>query len=751
MAGLTQEELAAKTGLSVRAISDLERGLTAKPHRSSLDLLAEVLELPESARAQLIETSRRPPAPDQTVIPPVPRADGQPVPAQLPTDIPDFTGRAGHVEELRVLLSDGRNPGSAAVRVALVAGTGGLGKTAFAVHVGHLVAPRFPDGQLYANLLGATEPVHPAEVLSRFLRDLGVDAAAVPADPEERATRYRTLLAGRQVLIVLDDARDAAQLRPLLPGSASCAVLITTRGQMLDLIGARSIDLDLLPHEDADALFTEMVGRERARAEPAATEDVLAVCAGLPLAIRIAGARLAARGSWTVRALADRLADQRRRLDVLRAGDLGVRASFEVSFTNLPGPQAPGGVDPARAFRLLGLWTGPSISLPAASALLGEEENDVANALDVLVDAHLLESPEPDRYRFHDLLRVYAAERANTQETEQDRTAAITRLLTWYLHTTEASAVIISPLHNRVPLGPVPSGITPLDFVSVHEAVSWGESERAELVAAIRLAAASGLHDIGWKLPAAAMSFYYRRSHWGYWLTTHQIGLENARASGDRLAEAWMLNNLGMAYGEQRMGESVNCFEQAVALCSETGDTRGEARASVNLANALLDMGDFTGARQAAERALGLDRRMGYRFSEGLALSVLGCASRELGQCSEAIGHLRQALAIFRELDASDPEADALSELGETYLKLGQLSDAIACLDTALKIGRDASNRYHVAVTLYRFGRARREAGDRQLAHELFTEALQLCEDLGETKRAAEIQADLGSLHAEDS
>src|SRR5215510_3724230 len=294
----------------------------------------------------------------------------------------------------------GPDPGSpGALPVAVVVGSGGLGKTALAVHAAHLLAGRFGGGQLYANLRGATEPVDSGEVLARFLRDLGVDGARVPVEAEERAAQFRTRLAGRQMLIVLDDARDAAQVQPLLPGSASCSVLITARWAMPELVGSRLLDLDVLPPAEARALFGRVAGEERAGAEPAATDEVLTACAGLPLAIRIAGARLAARGGWNVRTLAGRLSNERRRLDELRAGNLAVRTSFEVSFASLAGSAGPGGVDPARVFRLLGVWTGPFMALPAACALLGQEEQPVADALEALVDAHLLESPEPDVYR----------------------------------------------------------------------------------------------------------------------------------------------------------------------------------------------------------------------------------------------------------------------------------------------------------------------------------------------------------------
>lgn len=347
-------------------------------------------------------------------------------PAQLPADIADFTGRAGEVAEIYGLLAGDSpdagperagdtGPGAArenlagssgAVPVVLVAGSGGLGKTALAVHAAHLLAGRFGDGQSYANLFGSAEPLAPAEVLARFLRELGADPARIAVNDEERAAQFRTWLAGKQVLIVLDDARDAAQVRLLLPGSASCAVLITSRRAMPELVGSRLLDLDLLPPAEARALFGRVAGEGRAGAEPEATTSVLAACAGLPLAIRIAGARLAGRGGWTVRAMADRLSDERHRLDELRAGNLAVRASFEVSFASLPGAVGPAAIDSARMFRLLGLWPGPSIARPAAAALAGQPGRDVAEALEVLVDAHLLETPEPDVYRFHDLLRV---------------------------------------------------------------------------------------------------------------------------------------------------------------------------------------------------------------------------------------------------------------------------------------------------------------------------------------------------------
>jgi DNA-binding SARP family transcriptional activator len=671
-----------------------------------------------------------------------------PMPAQLPADISDFTGRSGQVEQLRELLAgtavaDG-SPG--AVRVVLVVGPGGQGKTTLAVHAAHLLRGEFPDGQLYATLFGATQSADPAEVLARFLRDLGADPARIPLAAEERAALYRTRLDGRRVLVVLDDARGIEQVRPLLPGSASCAVLITARNWLPELAGGAVLDLDVLSDDEARALFTKIVGAKRVSAEPGAAAEVLTACAGLPLAIRIAGARLATRGNWSIRTLAGRLSDERGRLDELRVGNLAVRASFEVSFATLPGPAAPGGPAPARAFGLLGLWTGPSISLPAAAALLGEPEDEVAWALDVLFDAHLLESPEPDRYRFHDLLRVYAADRARTEEAEQDRTAAITRVLTWYLHTTEAAARVISPEYARVPLDPPPPSVQPQSFAELDDAIAWCEAERAGLVAATHLAAASGLHEIAWKLPAVAMSFYYRRSYWGEWMATDEVGLAAARTLGDRRAEAWMLNHLGMAYGVQRMSESISCFEQALAIYRELGDEQGEARAAANAPQAYIDLRRFEDALSAADRSLAIQRQQGNRNLEGGTLGILGRACRELDRLAEAVDYLEQALAIFRELGQRYAEADSLTDLGDTLLGFGQVENAIARLSESLVIRREIGDRHGEAATLHLLGVALQRSGDWPQAHDRLIEALRLFESLGDHTQARMVRDALADL-----
>jgi DNA-binding SARP family transcriptional activator len=529
-------------------------------------------------------------APGSTAAPQAAARPATQRPAQLPTDIADFTGREDQVKHLSNVLSATADGDSGAVRVALVAGSGGLGKTSLAVHAAHRVRNSFPDGQLYVDLLGATaHPLAPADVLARFLRDLGVDGKEIPLDEAERAARYRTSLAGRRILVVLDNARDAAQVRPLLPGSASCAVLVTTRSRMPDLASIKLVDLNVLDDDEALALFTKVVGDARAAAEPEATAELLLACAGLPLAIRICAARLVTRSGWSIRSMANRLRDEHRRLDEMTVGDLAVRASFEVSFASLP--TSIRGVDPARAFRLLGLWQGSTISSAAAAALFDATEDRATDALELLVDAHLLESKAPDRYKFHDLLRVYASERAVADLSEDDRNAAIARLLGWYMRTADAAATVVSPYRYNIPLEPTEAAPPPLSFASAEDALAWYDSERINVVAATRQAAAGGLHEIAWRLPASLFSVFHRRGNWADCISTHHTAMESARQIGNPQGEAWVLNNLGEAISRERLGEAIAYLERAVAIRREIGDHRGEAQASNNLADAYLVLG----------------------------------------------------------------------------------------------------------------------------------------------------------------
>jgi DNA-binding SARP family transcriptional activator len=665
-------------------------------------------------------------------------------PAQLPADIADFTGRDEQVKRLSDLLSGiGASGDPGAVRIAVVAGSGGLGKTSLAVHAAHRVRRRFPDGQLYVDLLGATAaPLLPGDVLARFLRDLGVDGRDIPVDEDERAARYRTTLARRRMLVVLDNARDAAQVRPLLPGSASSAVLVTTRSRMPDLASTKLVDLNVLDDDEALKLFVKVVGEERAEAEPEATAELLDACAGLPLAIRICAARLVTRSGWTIRAMAGRLTDEHRRLDEMRAGDLAVRASFEVSFTSLPASTDKRGIDPALAFRLLGLWQGPSISSAAAAALFGVPEYSAEDALEVLVDTHLLESVATDRYRFHDLLRVYAAERAEADLLAAERDAALTRLLTWYMRTADAAATAVLPQRYNIPLEQPDADPPPLDFATGEEALAWYDGERTNLVAATRQAAASGRHEIAWRLPAPLFIIFNSRGNWADCIATHRIALDSARQAGNRHGEAWVLNNLGDALGVTRDAEGASHLERSLAIRHEVGDRIGEAQAANNLADTYQWLGRTEDALDLLRRALDLNREAGNRYGEGVALVNLGSTLLDFDRAAEAIDYLLEARRTFGEIDLLDGAGYALHILGRCDLSVRRDAEALSCLQEALTSHRATGNRRRQAATLRSLGTAQSRVGQAAEARESWRQAAVIFTELGDRTEAEEVHAE---------
>ncbi|HTS15791.1 MAG TPA: tetratricopeptide repeat protein, partial [Candidatus Sulfotelmatobacter sp.] len=549
-------------------------------------------------------------------------------------------------------------------------------------------------------------------------------------------------LAGRRVLVVLDNARDAAQVRPLLPGTASCAVLVTTRSRMPDLASTKLVDLNVLDDDEALKLFVRVVGKERPAAEPEATAELLDACAGLPLAIRICAARLATRSGWTIQAMAGRLRDVHRRLDEMRAGDLAVRASFQVSFASLPASTDKQGIDPARAFCLLGLWQGPSISSAAAAALFGIPEYSAEDALEVLVDTHLLESVSPGWYRFHDLLRVYAAERAQADLDAAEREAAAGRLLGWYMRTADAAATAVSPHRYNLPLPGAEPDVAPPGFAGVDDALAWYDGERANLVAATRQAAASGLHDIAWRLPAPLFSMFNRRGNWADCIATHRIAVESARRAGNRQGEAWVLNNLGDALGVTRDPEGVGHLERSLAIRHEVGDLMGEAQAANNLADIYQSLGRTEEALGLLRRALDLNREARYRYGEGVALVNLGSTLLDSDRAAEAIDYLRQAQRIFAEIDHREGAGYALHILGRCYLSLRRDAEALDCLAQALASYRATGNRRRQAATLRSLGTAQSRVGQAAQARESWVQATAIFTELGDTAQAAEVRAE---------
>ena len=669
-----------------------------------------------------------------------------PRPAQLPADIGDFTGRETHVAHLAALLvGQGAVGGPGAVRIAVVSGSGGLGKTTLAVHAAHQVRAQFPDGQLYVDLLGASsEPAAPGEVLARFLRDLGLEGDKIPVGDEARAALYRSTLTGRRVLILLDNAKDTAQVRPLLPGSSSCAVLVTTRNRTPDLASTRFVDLNVLEDTEALALFAKVVGEERATAEPDATAEVLVACAGLPLAIRICAARLAARSSWQIATLARRLRNEQRRLDELRIGDLAVRASFQVSYNSIR--TSGHGADPARVFRLLGLWQGSSISLAAAAALLGEPEDNIEDVLEGLVDANLIESPAPDCYRFHDLLRVYATERAEAEESAADRAAALRRLLYWYLCTANAAAELVAPQRYRVPLEERHGMTPPLTLTTRTDALAWYDQERGNVLSASRQAAAMGEHDVAWRLPTALFPLFNRRDNWADCIAAHRIAVDSARIAEHRLGEGWALQNLGQALVRVRDGEGLRHLEQALVVRREEEDHAGEAHTVLSLADAYHKL---EGPQAAWEHLLqNIDLVRGHPSLYGIALNNLGEFGQELGRLTEAADYFEQAREYFASVGPSYVEGYALHNLSHVYLDLGRPAEALDKASLALDMHEKAGDLLGQALALKFQGEAQLALGQDVLARIAWKTALARFQQLGEAAEAAEIEIQLASIES---
>ena len=665
-------------------------------------------------------------------------------PAQLPATIADFTGRQAQAACLYHALTADEGAGvSGVVPVAVVAGAAGLGKTALAVHVAHQVRDLFPDGQLYAHLSGASsQPTAPAEVLARFLRDLGVDGGKIPAGEQERAALFRTQLATRRVLILLDDAKDAAQVRPLLPGSAPCAVVVTTRNRTQFLVSTGFVDLGILPGPGARELFSRIAGNARLAAEPDAAAEVLRACGGLPLAIRICAARLATRPQWRIATMAARLRDEQRRLDELQIGDLEIRTSFQMSYDSLRAGRHP--ADPARTFRLLGLWPGQQISLPAAAALTGEREDDLAGTLEALVDTNLLESPRPDWYQFHDLVRLFAAERAHAEETRETRLEAVTRLLNWYLATATAAADLLSPHRYRIPDDRAPAPGPPPD--SAQDTLAWYDQENANLIAAIRQAAATGLHEVAWRLPTALFELFGRRYNWADCITAHRIAVTSARLAGSRPGEAWALNNLGWALASVGDAEALSCLPRAFSIRREMKDVNGEHQAAITLAEAHYRIHGPQAAYDHFLRYLEPLRKTGRPHLLAAGLNNLSDHCRDLGRLDEAAGYLQEALGIYRVIGGGHGHGHVLENLGRVHLLSGRFGEAIACLSEAHRVHLAQGNLLGQAQSLRDLGQAQQAVGQVNHARQSLEAALPLFKDLKATTEVESIQSMLAAL-----
>ncbi|GAA2482737.1 AfsR/SARP family transcriptional regulator [Streptomyces gobitricini] len=597
-------------------------------------------------------------------------------PAQLPATVPDFTGRAAFVRELSDRLATAEG---SVMAVSALAGIGGVGKTTLAVHVAHAARPRFPDGQLYVDLQGAgARAAEPETVLGAFLRALGTQDSAIPDTLDERAALYRSALAGRRVLVLLDNARDAAQVRPLLPGTEGCAALVTSRVRMVDLAGAHLVDLDVMSPEEALQLFTKIVGAERVRAEREAALDVVAACGFLPLAIRIAASRLAARRTWTVAVLAAKLADERRRLDELQAGDLAVKATFELGYGQLEPAQA-------RAFRLLGLADGPDISLAAAAAVLDLPLHEAEDLLESLVDTSLLESAAAGRYRYHDLVRLYARACADRDEQPpSERDLALSRLLDFYLSTAARVYAIERP-GDRLVDHLEPTTYAGLTFTDRHMALDWLYAEANCLLACARQA-------------------------------TGGAGL---RRAVDLL---WAAKDLAESGANSKQYEAAAVAAREAARAA--GDPRAEARARTTLTNVHLVAGRYDEADDEARTARALAVEVGDVAPVYWADNDRGIIALNQGRFAEAEEHLLSGREGSRA-DGNPPgEASALCNLSRLHLITGRPASAITLARHGIELYEHIGSELRLANGLYALGVALARAGRHAEALERFNEAL---------------------------
>ncbi|MFE3327815.1 BTAD domain-containing putative transcriptional regulator [Streptomyces sp. NPDC059176] len=694
---------------------------------------------------------------------PEPASPGITKPAQLPATVPDFTGRKSFVRELSEQL--GTAEGSV-MAVSALAGIGGVGKTTLAVHVAHAARPQFPDGQLYVDLQGAgPRPGEPETVLGAFLRALGTEDTAIPDSLDERAALYRSTLDGRRVLVLLDNARDAAQVRPLLPGTAGCAALVTSRIRMVDLAGAHLVDLDVMSPDEALQLFTRIVGEERVSAEREAALDVVAACGFLPLAIRIAASRLAARRTWTVSVLAAKLADERRRLDELQAGDLAVKATFELGYGQLEPAQA-------RAFRLLGLADGPDVSLAAAAAVLDLPLHETEDLLEALVDTSLLESAAPGRYRFHDLVRLYA--RACAERDEQppaEREAALSRLLDFYLATAARVFAIERPgdctvdhLERTQHAG--------LEFDDRQVALDWLYAEGNCLLACARQSAEGGMLrravDLLWAskdlIDSGANCKLYRAAALTARDAARAVGdskaegrarttLTNVHLVAGRYAEAdeearrarqlaveagdpapvyWADNDRGIiATVDGRQPEAEQHLLDALAGARADGNLAGEASALCNLSRVhVLTKRPASSAIDLAQRGVDIYDRIGLTLRLANGRYALGIALSYAGRHSDALHQFEQSLHIFARNRQHLWAGTAHFRIAEAHLSAGRPARAAQHAEQALAMGCIGGDRIrgHVLTVLGKALDALRQ-GDR--ARACWREALGVYEQLG--------------------
>jgi DNA-binding SARP family transcriptional activator/tetratricopeptide (TPR) repeat protein len=635
------------------------------------------------------------------------------VPAQLPLDAPGFSGRHYELGELYAMLPPltGEPGTDESVPIVVISGTAGVGKTALAVRFGHQMAKRFPDGQLHVNLRGwdpGTPVMEPAEALLFFLDALGVPPHRVPVGTEGRAALYRSLLDGKRVLIVLDNARNAAQVRPLLPGSPGCLVVVTSRNHMAGLVaaeGAVPLTLDVLSQAEAHEMLARRLGRNRVVAEPEAADEIIHCCARLPLALAIAAGRGTGRPRRALAELAVELRDARGpgvRLDALDADDAAtdVRAVLSWSYDQLS-PAA------ARMFRLLGLHPGPDISLSAAASLAGIPRAEAGTALRELTRTNMVAEHMPARFMFHDLLRAYAADQAERHDTSYERRAAVHRVLDHYLHTAIAVSLRFAPARAPLRLAAPQLGVLPADVAGKDQATAWFDAEVPVLLALVRYAEASGFDTHVWQIAWGLSPFFSRRDRWREYQATQQLALAASRRLADPVALGHSHYLLGHA--QAQLGDYAAAEEhvrQALDLFRAVGDRTNEATVLNGMANMLEKQERYPEALAVALDALRMLKAAGHWRAQAALENVVGWLYAHLGQYEQALAHCQRALSLHRESGNRGGTADTLDSLGYIHLHLADYAQATAHYQMAVEVYREIGSPFGLGNSLAGLGDA---------------------------------------------
>ncbi len=656
---------------------------------------------------------------------------GVPVPAQLPLDAQGFSGRHDELRALHALLPSVRAEES--VPVAVISGTAGVGKTALAIRFGHQVAKHFPDGQLYVNLRGrdpGRPPMEPIEALGLLLVSFGMPPHRLTASAEERAALFRSLADGKRILVVLDNASNAAQVRSLLPGSPDCLVVVTSRSQLTGLVaadGATLVDLDVLSETEAHEMLGRRLGRERVAAEPAAAQEIIKACAGLPLALSIAVGRAAGgRAKRPLAPLATELRDARNRLDALEEDDAAtdVRAVLSWSYDQLS-PAA------ARMFRLLGVHPGPDVSLSAAASLAAISRAEARTALRELTRSHMAAEHLPGRFTFHDLLRVYAADQAERLDPADERAAAVGRMLDHYLHTAMAAAQRFSPFRSPLRLTAPQPGVLPAEMADKDQAMAWFDAEAPVLLTLTEYASANGFDTHAWQIPWTLGPFFHRRGRWRSYAASQRTALAAAQRLGDTLALAHAHHLLGHAQLQMSDYQSAEPnFRRALDMFRELGDRANEAVVLNGLAGMLEKQERYEEALAVALDALRMLKAAGHWWTQATLENGVGWLYAHLGQYDNALTHCQRALSLHRESGHRGGAADTLDSLGYVYLHLGDLDQARAHYEQAIEAYREIGAPFGEGQSLAGVGDVLLRRGDPAAARSHYLQAAAILDAL---------------------